>query len=163
MKKIRQEMGLINMKLMIPFVRTVEEGKAVIEQMRQHGLVQGENGLEIYMMCEIPSNVLLIDEFAQVFDGFSIGSNDLTQTVLAVDRDSELVASIFDERNPAVMKMLLMAIDGAHRAGKKISICGQAPSDYPEIAQALVNAGISALSLNPDAVVRTRMLLAKGS
>lgn len=161
MKKIREEKGLTNVKLMIPFVRTVAEGKAVVDLMRNYGLVQGKNDLEIYMMCEIPSNVLLIDQFSKVFDGFSIGSNDLTQTVLAVDRDSDLVASIFDERNDAVMQMLMMAIEGAKRNNKKISICGQAPSDYPELAQALVKAGINALSLNPDAVVRTRLILAE--
>lgn len=161
MKKIREEMGLTNMKLMIPFVRTVAEGKAVVDLMKSYGLVQGKQELEIYMMCEIPSNVILIDRFSSIFDGFSIGSNDLTQTVLAVDRDSHLVAPIFDERNEAVMIMLMQAIEGARRNGKKVGICGQAPSDYPELAQALVKAGINSLSLTPDAVVRTRLMLAQ--
>jgi pyruvate,water dikinase len=153
MKKIRDEMGLINVKLMIPFVRTVEEGKIVIEEMKKHGLTQGKNNLEIYMMCEIPSNVILIDEFCNVFDGISIGSNDLTQMTLGVDRDSELVAPLFDERNEAVKRMLELAIEGANRNGKPIGICGQAPSDYPELAEFLVKAGITSLSLNPDAVL----------
>lgn len=161
MKKILEEMGLTNIKLMIPFVRTVEEGKKVIQEMGKHGLVQGKNGLEVYMMCEIPSNVLLIDQFAQIFDGFSIGSNDLTQTVLAVDRDSELIASIFDERNNAVKIMLEAAIKGAQRCGKKIGICGQAPSDYPEIAEFLINLKIDSISLNPDAILKEIILLAQ--
>jgi pyruvate,water dikinase len=155
MKKIRDEMGLINTVLMIPFVRTVTEAKKVIEVMKSHGLEQGVNGLEIYMMCEIPSNVLLIDEFCKIFDGFSIGSNDLTQLTLAVDRDSELVAPVFDERDPAVKKMLEMAIIGAKAGNKKIGICGQAPSDYPEVAQFLVKLGIASISLNPDTVLKT--------
>ena len=127
--------------------------------MKKHGLVQGENGLEIIMMCEVPSNVLLIDQFSQIFDGFSIGSNDLTQLTLAVDRDSELVASIFDEHNDAVMMMLKMAIEGAHRNHRPIGICGQAPSDYPEIAEFLLNLGIDSLSLNPDSVLKEILLL----
>jgi pyruvate,water dikinase len=155
MKKLRDEMGLANVKLMLPFVRTVEEGKKCIEIMRECGLRQGENDLEMYMMVEIPSNVILIDEFATVFDGFSIGSNDLTQTTLAVDRDSHLVAPLFDERNPAVLKMLEMAIQGAKRNNKKIGICGQAPSDYPEIAEFLIKCGIDSLSLNADTVIPT--------
>jgi pyruvate,water dikinase len=160
MKKIRDDMGLTNVKLMLPFVRTVTEGKLCIEQMQKHGLTQGVNGLEVYMMCEIPSNVLLMDKFAQVFDGFSIGSNDLTQMTLAIDRDSELVSNIFDERNEAVTIMLKMAIDGAKKAGKPIGICGQAPSDYPEVAQFLVKAGIDSLSLNPDSILKEVLLLA---
>ncbi len=155
MKKIREVMGLNNVVLMIPFVRTVDEGKAVINIMAQHGLVQGNDGLQVYMMCEIPSNVILIEQFATIFDGFSIGSNDLTQMTLAVDRDSELVASIFDERNEAVKRMLVMALAGAKATGKKIGICGQAPSDYPEFARFLIEHGIDSLSLNPDAVVKT--------
>ncbi len=166
MKKIRGQMGLTNVKLMLPFVRTVNEAILAIAEMKKHGLVQGENGLEVYMMCEVPSNVLLIDKFAQIFDGFSIGSNDLTQLTLAVDRDSELVASIFDERNEAVTIMLTMAIEGSKRANKPIGICGQAPSDYPEVAQFLVELGIDSLSLNPDSVLKEVLLLAgvkKGS
>jgi pyruvate,water dikinase len=161
MKKIREVMGLKNLKLMIPFVRTLAEARTVIALMKEHGLVQGQDGLEIIMMCEIPSNVMLIEEFADIFDGFSIGSNDLTQLTLAVDRDSELVASIFDERDPAVKKMLSMAIAGARRKGKPIGICGQAPSDYPEIAQFLVEQGINSMSLNADSVVKVRLALAK--
>jgi pyruvate, water dikinase len=151
MKKIRDEMGLSNVKLMIPFVRTIEEGKAVIAEMKKNGL--SKNNLEIYMMCEIPSNVIIIDEFSKIFDGFSIGSNDLTQTVLGIDRDSALVAPHFDERNAAVVAMIKLAIEGAKRNGKKIGICGQAPSDYPELAKLLIKAGIDSLSLNPDSVL----------
>ncbi|MBU1007584.1 phosphoenolpyruvate synthase [Candidatus Dependentiae bacterium] len=154
MKKIREDMGLNNVKLMIPFVRTVAEGEKVIEEMKKHGLTQGENGLEIYMMCEVPSNVIIIDDFCKIFDGLSIGSNDLTQMVLGVDRDSELIASLFDERNPAVKKMLQLSIEGAKRNKKKIGICGQAPSDYPELSLFLIELGIDSLSLNPDAVLK---------
>jgi len=155
LRSVREEMGLRNVKLMVPFCRTVEEGRRVIAAMAANGLVQGENGLEIYMMIEIPSNVLLAREFAQVFDGFSIGSNDLTQLVLGVDRDSELVAHLFDERDPAVKLMLAHAIRAARDAGRKIGICGQAPSDYPEIARFLVEQGIDSVSLSPDSVLRT--------
>jgi len=161
MKKIREEMGLTNVKLMIPFVRTVNEGKLVIEEMKKHGLVQGENGLEIYMMCEIPSNVVVIDQFSKIFDGFSIGSNDLTQTTLGIDRDSDLVAPLFDERDDAVKKMLSIAISGAKENKKKIGICGQAPSDYPELAQFLIEVGIDSISLNPDTVLKEIMILKK--
>lgn len=159
MVKIRKDMGLTNVKLMLPFVRTVTEAQQVISEMKKYGLEQGKDDLEVYMMCEIPSNVLLIDKFAQVFDGFSIGSNDLTQLTLAVDRDSELVSSIFDERNDAVMLMLKMAVEGAKKAGKPIGICGQAPSDYPEVAQFLVDAGIDSMSLNPDSILKEVLLL----
>ena len=161
MKKIRDEMGLTNVKLMIPFVRTVQEAKDSINEMAKYGLKQKKNGLEIYMMCEIPSNVILIDEFAKIFDGFSIGSNDLTQTTLAVDRDSELVSDLFDERNSAVKIMLEMAIKGAKRNKKKIGICGQGPSDFPELAQFLVDTGIDSISLNPDSVLKEIKLLGK--
>ncbi|MFH1831393.1 MAG: phosphoenolpyruvate synthase, partial [bacterium] len=161
MKKMRDEMGFVNVKLMIPFVRTVWEGKRVIEEMKKHGLVQGKNGLQIVMMCEIPSNVLLIDEFSKIFDGFSIGSNDLTQLTLAIDRDSNLVADLFDERNEAVKIMLKMAIEGAHRNGRTIGICGQAPSDYPEFADYLIELGIDSMSLNPDSVFETMVRLGK--
>lgn len=154
MKKIRDDMGLTNVILMIPFVRTTDEAIAVIEKMKSYGLQQGENGLEIYMMCEVPSNVILIDAFSKIFDGFSIGSNDLTQLTLAVDRDSELVSHIFDERNQAVKKMLEWAVVGAQRNHKKIGICGQAPSDYPELAKFLIDLGISSISLNPDTVLK---------
>ncbi|MEP7148966.1 MAG: phosphoenolpyruvate synthase [Acidobacteriota bacterium] len=153
--RAREDMGLTNITPMIPFCRTVEEGKKVIALMAEHGLVQGENGLEIYAMCELPANVVFADEFLKVFDGYSIGSNDLTQLALGLDRDSEMVAHLFDERNGAVEKMVAMAIDAAIRAGKKIGICGQAPSDYPEFAEFLVQKGINSISLNPDTVIQT--------
>ena len=153
--RARQDMGLTNITPMIPFCRTVEEGEKVIALMGEYGLVQGENGLEIYAMCELPANVVFADEFLKVFDGYSIGSNDLTQLALGLDRDSEMVAHLFDERNGAVEKMVAMAIDAAIRAGKKIGICGQAPSDYPEFAEFLVQRGINSISLNPDTVIQT--------
>ncbi|MCS6985421.1 MAG: phosphoenolpyruvate synthase [Leptospiraceae bacterium] len=155
LKKVRDEMGLTNVKIMVPFCRTVEEGRKVIAEMEKHGLRRGENGLEIYVMCEIPANVILAEEFAQIFDGFSIGSNDLTQLILGVDRDSEIVASIFDERNAAVKAMIAEAIRKVRAAGKKIGICGQAPSDYPEFAAFLVEQEIHSISLNPDVVLKT--------
>ncbi|MBX3291417.1 MAG: phosphoenolpyruvate synthase [Acidobacteria bacterium] len=153
--RAREDMGLTNIKPMIPFCRTVEEGERVIALMAEYGLVQGENELEIYAMCELPSNVVFADEFLEVFDGYSIGSNDLTQLALGLDRDSEMVAHLFDERNGAVEKMIAMAIDAAIRKGKKIGICGQAPSDYPEFAEFLVKRGINSISLNPDTVIQT--------
>jgi pyruvate,water dikinase len=159
MKKVREEMGLTNVKLMIPFCRTVEEGRRVQEVMAEHGLVRGENGLEIYVMCELPSNVIAADAFAEIFDGFSIGSNDLTQLTLGVDRDSEIVAHIFNERDPAVMDSIRAAIAAAKKAHRKIGICGQAPSDYPEFAQFLVEQGIDSISLNPDAVLKTTVTM----
>ncbi|HET9297331.1 MAG TPA: phosphoenolpyruvate synthase, partial [Candidatus Binatia bacterium] len=155
MKKVRDEMGLSNVKLMVPFCRTVEEGRRVLEEMEKHGLKRGVNKLEVYVMCEIPSNVILATEFAEIFDGFSIGSNDLTQLFLGVDRDSEIVAHVFDERNPAVKNMIASVIQAAKSKGKKIGICGQAPSDYPEFAAFLVELGIDSISLNPDAVLKT--------
>jgi pyruvate,water dikinase len=155
LKRAREDMGLTNITPMIPFCRTVEEGEKVIKLMAEHGLVQGENGLEIYAMCELPANVVFADEFLKVFDGYSIGSNDLTQLALGLDRDSEMVAHLFDERNGAVEKMVAMAIDAAIRSGKKIGICGQAPSDYPEFAEFLVKKGINSISLNPDTVIQT--------
>ncbi|HEY0946640.1 MAG TPA: phosphoenolpyruvate synthase [Opitutaceae bacterium] len=154
-RKIRDEMGLTNLKVMIPFCRTVEEGRRVQAEMAKHGLKRGTNGLEIYVMCEIPSNVVLADEFAEIFDGFSIGSNDLTQLILGVDRDSEIVAPIFDERNAAVKAMIAQVIAACRARQRKIGICGQAPSDYPEFAQFLVEHGIDSISLNPDTVVKT--------
>jgi pyruvate,water dikinase len=153
--RAREDMGLINIKPMIPFCRTVEEGEKVIALMAEYGLKQGENELEIYAMCELPANVVFADEFLKVFDGYSIGSNDLTQLALGLDRDSEMVAHLFDERNGAVEKMVAMAIDAAIRCGKKIGICGQAPSDYPEFAEFLVKRGINSISLNPDTVIQT--------
>jgi pyruvate,water dikinase len=159
MQRVREEMGLTNVKAMIPFCRTVEEGKRVIGLMAEFGLVQGERDLEIYAMCELPSNVVFADEFLRIFDGYSIGSNDLTQLTLGLDRDSEMVAHLFDERDAAVERMIEMAIDAAHRAGKKIGICGQAPSDYPEFARFLVEKGITSISLNPDTVMQTTRLI----
>jgi pyruvate,water dikinase len=154
MRRVREEMGLTNLKLMIPFCRTPDEGRRVVDLMATHGLRRGEHGLEIYVMCEIPSNVILAEEFAEVFDGFSIGSNDLTQLTLGLDRDSALVAPLFDERNPAVLALVAEVIARARACGRKIGICGQAPSDYPEFARFLVEQGIDSISLNPDAVVR---------
>ena len=159
MKRVREEMGLTNVQLMVPFVRTVGEGQAVVDLLAEHGLKQGENELKLIMMCEIPSNALLADEFLQIFDGFSIGSNDLTQLSLGLDRDSGLVANLFDERDPAVKKLLAMAISAANKAGKYIGICGQGPSDHPDLAEWLMDQGISSISLNPDTVVDTWMRL----
>ncbi|NPA95230.1 MAG: phosphoenolpyruvate synthase [Thermodesulfobacteria bacterium] len=160
-KKARDEMGLSNVKSMIPFCRTVEEGKKVIGVMEKYGLKQGENGLEIYVMCEIPSNVVLADQFAEVFDGFSIGSNDLTQLTLGLDRDSELVAHIYDERNEAVKRLIRQVIKTAKEKKRKIGICGQAPSDFPDFAAFLVECGIDSMSLTPDTAVKTRLLVAE--
>jgi pyruvate,water dikinase len=162
-KKVRDLMGLTNVKVMVPFCRTPEEGKKVIQAMEDFGLKQGQNGLEVYVMCEIPANVLLAEEFAEVFDGFSIGSNDLTQLTLGLDRDSELVARIFDERNGAVKKLVKQVIDTAHnhKPRRKVGICGQAPSDFPEFADFLVECGIDSMSLNPDVVLATRLNIAK--
>ena len=155
MKRVRDEMGFDNVVLMIPFCRRVDEGKRVIEAMKKQGLTQGENGLEIYVMCEIPNNVILIDEFSEVFDGFSIGSNDLTQLTLGVDRDSQIVSFDYNERDEGVMKMIEMAVLGAKRNGRHSGICGQAPSDYPEVAEFLVKLGIDSISLTPDSVLKT--------
>jgi pyruvate,water dikinase len=160
-KRVREEMGLDNLWVMIPFVRTLDEGRKVIEVLRENGLVQGENGLKVIMMCEIPSNALLADEFLDIFDGFSIGSNDMTQLTLGLDRDSAIVAGLFDERDPAVKKMLSMAISTARRKGKYIGICGQGPSDHPDLALWLMEQGIESVSLNPDTVVDTWLALAK--
>jgi pyruvate,water dikinase len=162
-KKVRDEMGLNNVKPMIPFCRTPAEGKKVIEVMNEFGLYQGENGLEVYVMCEIPSNVVVADQFADIFDGFSIGSNDLTQLTLGLDRDSDLVASIFDERNDAVKRLIEQVIKTAHnhQPRRKVGICGQAPSDFPEFAEFLVECGIDSISLNPDTVLKTRLVIAE--
>jgi pyruvate,water dikinase len=157
MKRVREEMGLTNLIIMIPFCRRIDEGKKVLKEMSKNGLMRGENGLEIYVMCEIPNNVILIDEFSKFFDGFSIGSNDLTQLTLGVDRDSELVAHDFDERDRGVMKMISMTIQGARRNKRHSGICGQAPSDYPEFADFLVKEGIDSISLNPDSVMKTTL------
>ncbi len=160
MKRVREEMGLTNVQLMVPFVRTVGEGQAVVDLLAEHGLKQGEHDLKLIMMCEIPSNALLADDFLKIFDGFSIGSNDLTQLTLGLDRDSGLVANLFDERDPAVKMLLAMAISAANKAGKYIGICGQGPSDHPDLAEWLMDQGISSISLNPDTVVDTWMRLA---
>jgi pyruvate,water dikinase len=157
MKRVREDMGLKNVKLMIPFCRTVEEGRRVVEVMANAGLERGRDGLELYVMCEIPSNVVLAEEFAEVFDGFSIGSNDLTQLLLGLDRDSEIVAHLYDERNAAVTRMIADVIRRVKAAGCKIGICGQAPSDYPEFAAFLVECGIDSISLNPDTVLSTTL------
>lgn len=154
MKKVREELGLSNLIIMVPFCRRVEEGEKVLSEMAKNGLKRGENGLEVYVMCEIPNNVMLIDEFSELFDGFSIGSNDLTQLVLGVDRDSALVAHDFDERDPGVLKMISMAIQGSKRNSRYIGLCGQAPSDYPEFAEFLTKEGIDSMSLNPDSIMK---------
>ena len=161
LKRVRDEMGLTNVIPMIPFCRTPEEGRKVLAEMEKHGLKRGENGLQVYVMCELPSNVIFADEFSQVFDGFSIGSNDLTQLTLGLDRDSALVAHIFDERNEAVKRMVKLAILSAKKYGRKIGICGQAPSDYPEFARFLVELGIDSMSLNPDSVLKTILDIAQ--
>jgi pyruvate,water dikinase len=160
MKRVREDMGLTNVKLMIPFCRRVPEAERVLQAMAGHGLERGVNGLEVYVMCEIPNNVIQIDAFSAAFDGFSIGSNDLTQLVLGVDRDSKVVAFDFDERDPGVKTMLRMAVDGAHRNGRHVGICGQAPSDYPEMAEYLVEIGIDSISVTPDTLLAvTRLVL----
>ncbi len=157
MKKVREEMGLTNVKLMIPFCRTVEEGKAVLKEMEKHGLKRGKKKLQVYVMCEIPSNVILADDFSKIFDGFSIGTNDLTQLTLGLDRDSELVSHVYDERNLAVKTLVATVINKAKANKRKIGICGQAPSDYPEFAKFLVDCRIDSISLNPDTVIKTTL------
>jgi len=157
LKKVREQLGLLNVKVMVPFCRTVLEGRKVEAEMAKYGLVRGENGLEVYVMCEIPSNVILAEEFAEVFDGFSIGSNDLTQLTLGIDRDSELVANIYDERDEAVKRLISQVIKAAKKRGRKIGICGQAPSDFPDFAEFLVEEGIDSISLNPDTVIKTTL------
>jgi pyruvate, water dikinase len=160
-RKVRETMGLDNCWVMIPFVRTLDEGRKVIEVLRENGLEQGKAGLKIIMMCEVPSNALMADEFLDIFDGFSIGSNDMTQLTLGLDRDSAIVANLFDERDPAVKKLLSMAIQAAKRKGKYVGICGQGPSDHPDLAEWLMQEGIESVSLNPDTVVDTWLRLAK--
>ncbi|MBV9386981.1 MAG: phosphoenolpyruvate synthase [Chroococcidiopsidaceae cyanobacterium CP_BM_ER_R8_30] len=161
LRQVREEMGLTNIIPMIPFCRTPDEGRRVLAEMTKHGLEQGKNGLQVYVMCELPSNVIMAEEFCEVFDGLSIGSNDLTQLTLGLDRDSSLVAHLFDERFLGVKRMVQMAIAAAKRKGRKIGICGQAPSDYPEFAQFLVEQGIDSMSLNPDSVLKTLLAVAK--
>jgi pyruvate,water dikinase len=160
MKRVREQMGLTNVKLMIPFCRRVDEAQRVLQAMAGHGLERGVNGLEVYIMCEIPNNVIQIDAFARLFDGFSIGSNDLTQLVLGVDRDSEIVAFDFDERDPGVKTMIRQAVEGAHRNARHIGICGQAPSDDPGFCEFLVELGIDSISVTPDTLLKvTRAVL----
>jgi pyruvate,water dikinase len=161
MRKVRDELGLANVELMVPFVRTVGEAREVMELLRKNGLERGQNGLRIVMMCELPSNAILADEFLELFDGFSIGSNDLTQLTLGLDRDSGLVAGSFDERDAAVKAMLAMSIRACRKHGKYVGICGQGPSDHPDLARWLMEQGIDSLSLNPDTVVSTWMALAE--
>lgn len=159
-RRVRETMGLVNVKTMIPFCRTLGEAQRVREEMARNGLVRGANGLEVYVMCEIPNNVILAEQFAELFDGFSIGSNDLTQLALGVDRDSELLAHIFDERDPGVKRLIEMVVTAAHRRARKVGICGQAPSDYPDFAEFLAAIGIDSISLNPDALLSVRQRLA---
>ncbi|HEY9120614.1 MAG TPA: putative PEP-binding protein, partial [Marinobacter sp.] len=160
LKKVRNEMGLTNVEVMVPFVRTVGEAKQVVELLAENGLVRGENGLRVIMMCELPANALLADQFLEHFDGFSIGSNDLTQLTLGLDRDSGIIAHLFDERNDAVKLLLSNAIQACKRAGKYIGICGQGPSDHPDLAKWLMDEGIDTVSLNPDSVLDTWFFLA---
>jgi pyruvate,water dikinase len=160
-RRVRETMGLTNLKVMIPFCRTPEEGARVLAVMSEAGLVRGVHGLEVYVMAEIPSNIVLAEQFAKLFNGFSIGSNDLTQLMLGVDRDSTRVAALFDERNDAVRWACAHLIDAAHRAGRSVGICGQAPSDYPDFAAFLVQHGIDSISLDADAVVRTKRRIAE--
>ncbi|MCP3660940.1 MAG: phosphoenolpyruvate synthase [Gammaproteobacteria bacterium] len=160
LKYVREEMGLTNVEIMIPFVRTLEEAKGVVDALAENGLKRGENGLRLIMMCELPSNAVLADEFLEYFDGFSIGSNDMTQLTLGLDRDSALIAKSFDERDPAVKKMLSMAINACHKADKYVGICGQGPSDHPDLAKWLLEQGISSVSLNPDTVIDTWLFMA---
>jgi pyruvate,water dikinase len=155
LRKVREEMGFANVIVMVPFCRTPHEADLVLQEMARHGLVRGQDGLQVYVMCEIPSNVILAEEFASRFDGFSIGSNDLTQLVLGVDRDSAELAQLFDERDEAVKRMIRDVIARAHRCGIKVGICGQAPSNHPEFAAFLVEAGIDSISLNPDSFIAT--------
>ena len=161
LKRVRNDMGLTNVEIMVPFVRTVAEARKVLELLAANGLKRGENGLRVIMMCEIPSNAILADEFLEHFDGFSIGSNDMTQLTLGLDRDSGIIAAQFDERDPAVKRMLHLAIQACRRAGKYVGICGQGPSDHPDLAKWLVEEGIESLSLNPDTVVETWLYLAR--
>jgi pyruvate,water dikinase len=160
--RVREKMGLTNVKVMIPFCRTIKEGHAVLHELAKNGLIRGQHGLEVYMMCEIPNNVILAEDFSDLFDGFSIGSNDLTQLTLGVDRDSEQLAHLFDERDPGVKRLIQMVISAAHSKGRRVGICGQAPSDYPDFAEYLVSIGIDSISLNPDSLAKVALRLAPG-
>jgi pyruvate,water dikinase len=159
--RVRRQMGLTNLRIMIPFCRRVEEARRVLDAMAGYGLKRGEDGLEVYVMCEIPNNVIQIDAFAELFDGFSIGSNDLTQLTLGVDRDSEIVAFDFDERDPGMLEMLKLAIEGAKRNERHVGICGEAPANYPEIARYLAGLGIDSISVNPSSLLRTMDVVAE--
>jgi pyruvate,water dikinase len=161
LKRVRNDMGLTNVQIMIPFVRTLGEAQGVVALLARNGLVRGQDGLKLIMMCELPSNALLADEFLEHFDGMSIGSNDMTQLTLGLDRDSGKIAALFDERNPAVLKMLSMAIRACKAHGKYIGICGQGPSDHPDLARWLLEQGIDSVSLNPDSVIDTWLFMAK--
>jgi pyruvate,water dikinase len=161
LRRVRREMGLTNLRIMVPFCRRVEEARRVLDAMAGHGLKRGEDGLEVYVMCEIPNNVIQIDAFAELFDGFSIGSNDLTQLTLGVDRDSEIVAFDFDERDPGMLEMLKLAVEGAKRSGRHVGICGEAPANYPEIARYLAGLGIDSISVNPSSLLRTMDVVAE--
>ncbi|MDZ4190980.1 MAG: putative PEP-binding protein, partial [Pseudomonas sp.] len=161
MKRVRNDMGLTNVEIMVPFVRTLGEASQVVELLASNGLARGQDGLKVIMMCELPSNAILAEEFLEFFDGFSIGSNDLTQLTLGLDRDSGIVAHLFDERNPAVKKLLANAIAACNKAGKYIGICGQGPSDHPDLAKWLMEQGIESVSLNPDSVLDTWFFLAE--
>jgi pyruvate, water dikinase len=160
LKRVRSEMGLRNVKVMIPFCRTLDEARRTLDAMAKNGLRQGDDSLEVYAMCELPANIVLADEFLDIFDGYSIGSNDLTQLTLGIDRDSGTVAHLFDERNEALLRMIAEVIGVAHRKQKPIGICGQAPSDYPEFAAWLVKQGIDSISLNPDTAIKTTLVIA---
>jgi pyruvate, water dikinase len=161
LRRVRKEMGLTNVIPMIPFCRTPAEGERVLAEMARYGLERGQDNLQVYVMCEVPTNVILAEQFSDIFDGFSIGSNDLTQLTLGLDRDSSLVAHLFDERNEGVKEMIRQVIAKAKAKGRKVGICGQAPSDYPEFAQFLVEQGIDSLSLNPDSVLKTLLAVAE--
>ncbi|MDH4260836.1 MAG: phosphoenolpyruvate synthase, partial [Gammaproteobacteria bacterium] len=161
LKRVREDMGLVNVQVMVPFVRTVDEGRRVVELLANHGLRRGANGLKVIMMCELPTNALLASQYLEYFDGMSIGSNDMTQLTLGIDRDSAIIAGLFDERDEAVKALLKMAIDACRQAGKYIGICGQGPSDHPDLARWLVDQGIDSLSLNPDTVVETWLFLSE--
>ena len=162
LKRVRERMGLENVWVMVPFVRTVREAEQVVELLAANGLKRGERGLKVIMMCEVPTNALLADRYLEHFDGMSIGSNDMTQLTLGVDRDSAIIARLFDERDDAVKALLSMAIQACRRAGKYIGICGQGPSDHPDLARWLLDEGIESMSLNPDTVVETWLFLAGG-
>jgi pyruvate,water dikinase len=161
LKRVRNEMGLTNVQIMVPFVRTLGEASQVVDLLAENGLARGDNGLRVIMMCELPSNALMAEEFLEFFDGFSIGSNDLTQLTLGLDRDSGIIAHLFDERNPAVKKLLSNAIQACNKAGKYIGICGQGPSDHPDLARWLMEQGIESVSLNPDSVLETWFFLSE--